>query len=279
VITKPELIRWAKKLSLSPQIIEKDYVLGWVLAGISTHPILKESWIFKGGTCLKKCYFKEYRFSEDLDFTVIKSSEFSITDLLEIFKTISVWIYENSGIQIPEADIKFEVYENKRNSFSCQGKFAYLGPLAPTSPKQWPRIKLDLTSDEVLITPPIRLEVHHPYSDCPDSRIQILSYGYVEIFSEKLRALAERTRPRDLYDVVHLFELHQPPEIQAFLVETLKKKCDFKKITPPTIDSLEAQKQLCKGGWEDQLSHQIHDLQKFEAYWNQLEKIFDSLTS
>lgn len=29
-----------------------------------------ESWVFKGGTCLKKCYFETYHFSEDLDFTL-----------------------------------------------------------------------------------------------------------------------------------------------------------------------------------------------------------------
>ncbi len=50
-------------------IIEKDYVLSWVLAGIHMHEATKNSWIFKGGTCLKKCYFETYRFSEDLDFT------------------------------------------------------------------------------------------------------------------------------------------------------------------------------------------------------------------
>jgi Nucleotidyl transferase AbiEii toxin, Type IV TA system len=51
-------------------VVEKDYVLGWILAGIYGHEELAESWVFKGGTCLKKCYFETYRFSEDLDFTL-----------------------------------------------------------------------------------------------------------------------------------------------------------------------------------------------------------------
>ena len=68
MISKPEILAHAKKLSLSPQVIEKDYVLGWVLAGIFNHPELRNSWVFKGGTCLKKAHFKTYRFSEDLDF-------------------------------------------------------------------------------------------------------------------------------------------------------------------------------------------------------------------
>jgi predicted nucleotidyltransferase component of viral defense system len=51
-------------------VVEKDYVLGWILAGMYGHEELAESWVFKGGTCLKKCYFETYRFSEDLDFTL-----------------------------------------------------------------------------------------------------------------------------------------------------------------------------------------------------------------
>jgi|SRR5690606_14914462 len=52
-------------------IVEQDYVLTAVLWGISNTPILKESLVFKGGTALKKCYFGDYRFSQDLDFSVV----------------------------------------------------------------------------------------------------------------------------------------------------------------------------------------------------------------
>lgn len=53
------------------EVVEKDYVLGWVLWGIGTDPVLGRTWVFKVGTCLRKCYNETYRFSEDLDFTVI----------------------------------------------------------------------------------------------------------------------------------------------------------------------------------------------------------------
>ena len=43
---------------------------GWLLAGLFSDSAIRDSWIFKGGTSLKKCWFPEYRFSEDLDFTV-----------------------------------------------------------------------------------------------------------------------------------------------------------------------------------------------------------------
>lgn len=70
MIDRREILAIAAQTSLTPHVVEKDYVLGWLLAGIFAHEELAESWIFKGGTCLKKCFFETYRFSEDLDFTL-----------------------------------------------------------------------------------------------------------------------------------------------------------------------------------------------------------------
>ena len=62
MIDRREILEAASSFSLLPNIVEKDYVLGWMLAGIDAHEELAESWVFKGGTCLKKCYFETYRF-------------------------------------------------------------------------------------------------------------------------------------------------------------------------------------------------------------------------
>jgi hypothetical protein len=70
MIDRREILEAASSFSLLPSIVEKDYVLGWMLAGINAHEELSESCIFKGGTGPKKCYFETYRFSEDLDFTL-----------------------------------------------------------------------------------------------------------------------------------------------------------------------------------------------------------------
>ncbi|BCH19365.1 nucleotidyl transferase AbiEii/AbiGii toxin family protein [Mesorhizobium sp. L-2-11] len=66
MIEKREILAIAQQTSLTPHVVEKDYVLGWMLAGIYQHEDLVENWVFKGGTCLKKCFFETYRFSEDL---------------------------------------------------------------------------------------------------------------------------------------------------------------------------------------------------------------------
>jgi len=71
MIAKQELLQLRAEWQLDVGVIEKDYVLGWLLTAIAAEPDLARTWIFKGGTCLRKCYYETYRFSEDLDFTVI----------------------------------------------------------------------------------------------------------------------------------------------------------------------------------------------------------------
>ena len=71
MIRREDLAAIADSTGLTAPVVEKDYVLGWLLHGIYRHPALRERWAFKGGTCLKKCYFETYRFSEDLDFTLL----------------------------------------------------------------------------------------------------------------------------------------------------------------------------------------------------------------
>lgn len=70
MIDKREIIDTATALGLTPHVVEKDHVLGWLLWGIRDHRAVGDRWAFKGGTCLKKCFFETYRFSEDLDFTL-----------------------------------------------------------------------------------------------------------------------------------------------------------------------------------------------------------------
>ncbi|MEM7175991.1 MAG: nucleotidyl transferase AbiEii/AbiGii toxin family protein [Chlamydiota bacterium] len=62
----------SKEKQLRLDILQQDYLLSWLLVGIFEHPQLKSNLIFKGGTALKKGYFGNYRFSEDLDFSMIK---------------------------------------------------------------------------------------------------------------------------------------------------------------------------------------------------------------
>jgi len=86
------------ELGLREDIIEKDYVIGWLLWSIGSDPTFTTTWIFKGGTCLKKCYRETYRFSEDLDFTVLPNGPIKAGDLGPIIERVLARIYDASGI-------------------------------------------------------------------------------------------------------------------------------------------------------------------------------------
>ena len=269
LIGRREILDQATRLGLNPHVIEKDYVLGWVLAGINQHPALAESWVFKGGTCLKKCYFETYRFSEDLDFTLTAQSHLDEGFLHGAFTEIAGWIYEQTGIELSDGGRSFEIYLNSRGKSSCQGRLSYRGPVSPRS-GGLPRLKLDLTADEVLVLPPLRTPIFHPYSDAPKDDISVLAYAYEEAFGEKVRALAERTRPRDLYDVVNLFRNDTARPSPAVLLDVLGQKCAFKGIAVPALADLEPQKPNLEGAWEGMLGHQLPALPPVEAFWDEL---------
>ena len=110
MISKDEILAFADETGLTPNVAEKDYVLGWLLAAINTNPVLSQSWVFKGGTCLKKCYFETYRFSEDLDFTLRDQTHINEVILKEQFTSVAEWLYEETGIEIPTSSIRFPIY-------------------------------------------------------------------------------------------------------------------------------------------------------------------------
>ncbi len=275
MIDRSEILEVATDLSLAPEVVEKDYVLGWLLAGIYRNEALANAWTFKGGTCLKKCYFETYRFSEDLDFTVAAEAQMDGGFLTAAFTQIAEALYDEVGLEIPVDRLRFEVYRNKRNGLSGEGRIYYRGPLRRSSDPA--RVKLDLTVDEVLVLPPVERQVGHPYSDLPEGGITARCYAYEEIFAEKVRALAERTRPRDLYDVINLFRNAEFRPAAHAVLDVLTSKCAFKRIEVPTFVSLAGATDELLGAWQAMLGHQLPMLPPFESYWAVLPEFFDWL--
>jgi predicted nucleotidyltransferase component of viral defense system/DNA-directed RNA polymerase subunit RPC12/RpoP len=276
MISRDEIMSVADQLGLRPQVVEKDYVLGWLLAGIEQDPLLKEAWVFKGGTCLKKCYFETYRFSEDLDFTISDPTHIDEPFLRSRFETLSEWLYDETGIEVPKDKISFDVWDTKRGSRAGQGKITYRGPIAPNN-KDLPRIKLDLTADEKLVLPKTTRPVIFPYSDNPDGGIHAQCYSYEEVFGEKVRALTERTRPRDLYDVINLFRHEEFDVSPAVIRDVIKQKCNFKQIDFPTLQALQSHKDELFADWQNMLAHQLPQLPPVESFWSALDEFFDWL--
>ena len=143
MIPKQEIMALAAELQLQAHVVEKDYALGWFLAGISAHPVIGPRWVFKGGTCLKKCYFETYRFSEDLDFTLQDGNHLDVDFLAGVFEEVGEWVYDACGLQLPPEARKFEVFTNPRGTSSAQGRVGYRGQPEQTEEEDGQNQKAD----------------------------------------------------------------------------------------------------------------------------------------
>ena len=258
------------QLRLREDIIEKDYVIGWLLWGIGSDPALSTSWVFKGGTCLKKCYRETYRFSEDLDFTVLPNGPVKSGDLPQIIERLLSRVYDVSGIDFA---VRAPTFRDRPNGLSTEGRIYYRGPRNSPGPGS---VKLDLGADEKVARPPVLREIAHAYPDELPTPGTIRCYSFEEVFAEKLRAVGERCRPRDVYDVVHLFWdpglRADPTLIRSVLVE----KCRTKNVPVPHMEDIEqsSHRAELEGEWSNMLGHQLPELPPFEHFWAELPKVF-----
>ncbi len=79
-------------------VVEKDYALSYLLAGIAKQPELNHSLVFKGGTALKKVFFGDYRFSVDLDFSTLEAPKNqALEDALQAAINITSNLLSNYG--------------------------------------------------------------------------------------------------------------------------------------------------------------------------------------
>ncbi len=180
-----ELKKLAAREGVPQAVIEKDLALSVALAAIS-HSELAEHAVFKGGTAIKKAYFAEARFSEDLDFTALSIKP---ADCLRLLRKA----LEGKA----DSGIAFEKVEAEKTSAGLKASVKYAGPLAYAQ-----RIRFDFNFRENLAEKPARRKLLDPYG-LGDVDLLILSPE--EIFAEKLHALGSRSAPRDLYDAWFLF--------------------------------------------------------------------------
>lgn len=273
MIVHQEIKNLVTEWGLREGIIEKDYVIGWVLWGIGSDPELSAHWAFKGGTSLKKCYIKTWRFSEDLDFTVMPGGSYKPEDIEPIFKRILERVYDESGVDF---SIKSPIFKYADKYLYTEGSIYYRGPRNARTPA---RIKLDISGAEKIVRPTILRDISHPYSDSLPVPNQVRCYAFEEIFAEKLRAMGERGRPRDLYDIVLLFRHRDFQDKPKLIKSVLEKKCELKGVSMPTLESI--QNASTKGEliseWGNMLGHQLQALPPFEQFWDELPNIFNWL--
>jgi predicted nucleotidyltransferase component of viral defense system len=199
MIKPKEISKKANAEGVRQQQIEKDYIMSWILWGIYNHKFLSDVLIFKGGTCLKKIHIEDYRYSEDMDFTLHPDKESNTSDdeIFTAFKEVFVEIKESANIDLAIPEDSKEVHESGGLKFFIE----YIGPLGG----RVDHVKMDIFKGEKLEFDVEHLKMLNQYSDiAEEEEVTVHCYGLKEIVLEKMAALMGRTVPRDLYDFEYL---------------------------------------------------------------------------
>jgi predicted nucleotidyltransferase component of viral defense system len=267
MILQKEIIEKAQTWQVPPDTVDKDYVLGHFLSVFIAY--YKDSLVFKGGTCLRKCYIENYRFSEDLDFTALDKNFVLEKKVLE---KVTKEVTDHTGIQIYVEPVMPVLFKDQPKGFQVKIKYwgANHSKNQPPPPyNRWnSKIKLEVSTDEVMLLDTEMLNIMHPYSDDLIGEKQISCYCINEIISEKLRALKQRsyTAPRDFYDLFHLTATFSKENWEA-VIPVFLKKMDHKKLTYQSPEDLiDAYKlENVARAWKTSVAHQIKEGHQPEA--------------
>lgn len=242
----------ARENGVRDQQIEKDYVLSWILRGIAQNNQLSKIIVFKGGTVLKKAYFKDYRISEDLDFTLIDNT-IKNEQIFSWFKEVFEFVKEEANIPLEITD------NNEHNDGGINFYIGYVGPLGGLGSNK--KVKVDISRSELLEYAPMSKPAIIEFSDLHSH--QLLCYSLEELLIEKMRSVMQRMQARDFYDIWYLLEIHGMDT--DTLLDKFKKKCIDKGLNPADFHKkLEERIPQYKGRWESSLAEQIKDLTSFE---------------
>ncbi len=273
MITTAELHREAEQKSLRFDQAEKDYVILWILSGLARSGLARHGWAFKGGTCLRHCYYEGYRFSEDIDFSCKPGGD-NLDKSLQLLQKSTDKIQSESGIRIAV-----------RKPHTIPGDFQIEIPLeysrGGTRRQGLPQVKVHLTFDEPILDKAVACSIKSRYSDL--SPFKVRSYTKKEIFAEKLRSLLQQQkkwpRPRDLYDLWYMVCHSGEHFTWNELLPMLEEKCRIRDISPD-IKGLTSNKlkEWNKKVWKDRLGPMLKEVPEFDLVWKEWIETFRKMT-
>ena len=252
MIKPGEIQQKAREAGVRDQQIEKDYILSWILKGLAAQKDLSKVLVFKGGTLLKKAYFDDYRFSEDLDFTLLDNTITNI-QIFGWFNNTFEYIKEEANIPLALLD------NNEHEDGGINFYISYIGPLGGQASNK--KVKVDVSRSEKLEFNPTIKPAFINYSDLES--YGLLCYPLEEMLVEKMRSVMQRMQARDFYDLWYLLETQRIDV--GLLINEFKKKCHNKGLNSSEfMDKLIERLPQYKGRWNSSLGEQIRDLPKFE---------------
>jgi uncharacterized protein len=266
-------------------ILEKDYVLSWILAGIANVKSLREYLVFKGGTCLKKCYFGEYRFSEDLDFST--TGEGPIGQHLE---SLMYQATEKANVllsgAIGNAEIICSRYTERRPHPEGQEAFVLKARL-PYQRDHLVRALVEVSTREKVIGAIEVKPILHSYGEAIKETIQC--YSLNEIIAEKICAILSntkklherswhRSRARDYYDLWRIFKDFDQIIEKETLPQLIQDKALLKGVVFTTTQDLFQPDYIVtiKKTWKEWLGPLVPNLPNSDTVLSELRKFIEA---
>jgi hypothetical protein len=260
------------------EVIERDYMLSWLLAGISSDPKLHDTLVFKGGTALKKCYFGDYRFSEDLDFSS-RGAYLHCDDLEDAIERVCETTTELAEEYSP-IEFTSKRYTEKRPHPGEQEAFIIRARF-PWHRQFLAKVMIEITVDEPILMPPVSKPILHEYEE--EMNYEIMTYTLEEIVAEKLRAILQqqerleqrgwsRSRARDYYDIWNIFKSFSDDLDMNLIPELLINKCTVRdiEISGPEQFFEKTTLDFVESTWEEWLGHLVRELPAFDTVINDL---------
>lgn len=227
-----ELVHWlSEKLKLgNPALVEKDLILQGLLLALAHDKLFSDDFVFKGGTCLTKAYFGYYRFSEDLDFTRLPTSNPSnakaaisekqarktFSKEVDSLVAVCAKVATECGLDFKPDKSNLRYAQLGQSSKMVTFKLWYV----PVDATVETFIKIQLNLDETMAFKPQRrvvraiatahrkeIEFLYPkHAAWATQDVEWNAYDLREIASEKIRALLTRRgfKARDLVDLYML---------------------------------------------------------------------------
>jgi len=225
------------RLAMPWDVIERDYALSLVLEGMSKVESINRSLVFKGGTALKKCYFGDYRFSEDLDFSAGDSSPRGRE--LEVAVANACAHAVRFADQYAPIEVISERYEERLPHPRGQEAFK-ISVRLPWHRAPSANVLVEVTTDERIFLPVRRRKVLHEYGETFSAKVPV--YALEEIVAEKLRGVLQyerqleqrgwaRSRSRDYYDVWRVLAAHRGHMKLTHFAGLLHEKCSLRQVS------------------------------------------------
>ena len=173
------------------EFVEQDLILTRLLIELYSSKLISENLAFRGGTALHKLFLKTpHRYSEDLDFVQIKAVEIGpvLTEIRKVVKQI-----------IPAAPKFKKSISNNTLIYSYNAE-------SPPNPKM--KIKIEINTREHIAVDGIKNFILKCESDWFTGSAKISTFSAEELLSTKLRALYQRKKGRDLFDLWFARELN-----------------------------------------------------------------------